>query len=269
MGAAGGAFAMSRPRVLLADDHRMVAEGVKRLLEEEFELTAVVEDGRQLVEAARRLRPDVIVADITMPHLSGMEALEQLKRDNPEVRVVFLTMHKDVAYARRALEAGASGYVLKHSAQAELFLAVRAALDGKTFISPTIAGDVFRDLKASPTRPSEPVDLLTHRQREILQLFAEGCFNQGDRLQARHIDANRRIPQISDDGVAQTAKQRRADPLRHQEWDRRSLSGTSHPIPCEARGFSSSPPSCHLSSLDGMNATPRPRFDGQPDRATE
>ena len=166
---------MSRPRVLLADDHRMVAEGVKRLLEEEFELMGVVEDGRQLVEAARRLRPDVIVADITMPHLNGMEALVQLKRDNPEIRVVFLTMHKDVAYARRALEAGARGYVLKHSAQAELFLAVRAALDGNTFISPTLAGEVFHALKISPTQPSDPVAVLTPRQREILQLFAEGC----------------------------------------------------------------------------------------------
>jgi len=166
---------MSRPRVLLADDHRMVAEGVKRLLEEEFELMGVVEDGRQLVETARRLRPDVIVADITMPHLNGMEALVQLKRDNPEIRVVFLTMHKDVAYARRALEAGARGYVLKHSAQAELFLAVRAALDGNTFISPTLAGEVFHALKISPTQPSDPVAVLTPRQREILQLFAEGC----------------------------------------------------------------------------------------------
>lgn len=132
---------MSRPRVLLADDHRMVAEGVKSLLEEEFELVAVVEDGRELVETARRLRPDVIVADITMPHL------------NPGVRVVFLTMHKDAAYARRALEAGARGYVLKHSAQAELFLAVRAALDEKTFITRTLAGDVFRDMKISPASP--------------------------------------------------------------------------------------------------------------------
>ena len=166
---------MSRARVLLADDHRMVAEGVKRLLEEEFELAAVVEDGRQLVETARRLRPDVIVADITMPHLNGIEALRQLKQDNPEVRVVFLTMHKDAAYARRALEAGARGYVLKHSAQTELFLAVRAALDGNTFISPTLAGEVFRVLKVSPTHPSDPVALLTPRQREILQLFAEGC----------------------------------------------------------------------------------------------
>ena len=166
---------MSRARVLLAADHRMVAEGVKRLLEEEFELVGVVEDGRQLVETARRLRPDVIVADITMPHLNGIEALGQLKQDNPEVRVVFLTMHKDTAYARRALEAGARGYVLKHSAQAELFLAVRAALDGNTFISPTLAAEVFHDLKLSPTHPSDPVALLTPRQREILQLFAEGC----------------------------------------------------------------------------------------------
>lgn len=166
---------MSRPRVLLADDHRMVAEGVKRLLEEEFELVAVVDDGRQLVESAGRLRPDVIVADITMPHLNGIEALVVMKRDNPDVRVVFLTMHKDAAYARRALEAGARGYVLKHSAQTELFLAVRAALDGKTFISPTLAGEVFDDLKTHPTDSSDPVALLTSRQREILQLFAEGC----------------------------------------------------------------------------------------------
>jgi len=100
---------MRRPSVLLADDHRMVADALKSLLEEEFELLAVVEDGRQLVETARRLRPDVIVADITMPHLNGIEALAQLKRDNPEVRVVFLTMHKDAAYARRALETGARG----------------------------------------------------------------------------------------------------------------------------------------------------------------
>lgn len=166
---------MSRPRVLLADDHRMVAEGVKRLLEEEFELVAVVDDGRQLVESAGRLRPDVIVADITMPHLNGIEALVVMKRDNPDVRVVFLTMHKDAAYARRALEAGARGYVLKHSAQTELFLAVRAALDGKTFISPTLAGEVFDDLKTHPTDSGDPVALLTSRQREILQLFAEGC----------------------------------------------------------------------------------------------
>jgi DNA-binding NarL/FixJ family response regulator len=165
---------MSRPRVLLADDHRMIAEALKGLLEQEFELVAVVEDGRQLVESARRLRPDVIVADISMPHLTGIDALTQLKRDNPDVRVVFLTMHKDAAYARRALDAGARGYVLKHAAQAELFLAVRAALDGETYITPTLAGEIFHDLKVSPEHPVNPVGALTPRQREILQLFAEG-----------------------------------------------------------------------------------------------
>ena len=165
---------MRRARVLLADDHRLVAEGLKSLLEEEFDLLAVVEDGRQLVEVAKRLRPDVIVADITMPHLNGIDALMQLKKDNPEVRVVFLTMHKDAAYARRALEAGACGYVLKHSAQAELFLAVHAALEGKVFITPMLAGQVFRDMKASPSQPADPVAVLTPRQREILQLLAEG-----------------------------------------------------------------------------------------------
>ena len=134
---------MKRARVLLADDHRLVAEGLKSLLEEESELLGVVEDGRELVEAAKRLRPDVIIADISMPHLNGIDALALLKRDNPDVRVVFLTMHKEAGYARRALEAGASGYVLKHSAQAELFLAVRAALEGQVFITPALAGEVF------------------------------------------------------------------------------------------------------------------------------
>jgi len=175
MGAPSGGISMSRPRVLLADDHRMVAEGVKRLLEVEFELVAVVEDGRELVEAAQRLRPDVIVADITMPHLNGIDALRQLKRVNPDVRIVFLTMHKDAAYARRALEEGACGYVLKHSAQTELFLAVRAALEGRTFVSPMLAGEVIHHLTNNPTHPVDPVALLTERQREILQLFAEGC----------------------------------------------------------------------------------------------
>ncbi|HEX6689960.1 MAG TPA: response regulator transcription factor [Burkholderiales bacterium] len=160
---------MSKPRVLLADDHRMVAEGLKGLLAEEFELAGIVEDGRALVSAARELRPDVIVADISMPHLNGIEALAQLKRDNPGVRVVFLTMHRDAAYARRALEAGASGYVLKHSAPAELVLALRAALQGRTFIAPDLAAEVFSKKDAH-----DPLAAMTSRQREILQLLAEG-----------------------------------------------------------------------------------------------
>jgi DNA-binding NarL/FixJ family response regulator len=163
-----------RPRVLLADDHRLVAEGLKSLLMAEFDLVGVVEDGRAMLEAAQKLRPDVIVADITMPHLNGIDALVQLKRDDKRVRVVFLTMHPEVAYARRALEAGAAGYVLKHSAPAELIAAIRAALDGRTYVTPTLAGEVFRARKSEPDDPPHPVASLTPRQREILQLLAEG-----------------------------------------------------------------------------------------------
>ncbi len=165
---------MMRPRVLLADDHRMVAEGLKGLLAEEFELVGMVEDGRSLVKAARELRPDVIVADISMPILNGIDALAQLKQDDPAVRVVFLTMHRNVAYARRALEAGAAGFVLKHSAPAELVLAVRAALQGRTFIAPDLAAELMRSSRRDPQRQGDPAEAMTPRQREILQLFAEG-----------------------------------------------------------------------------------------------
>jgi DNA-binding NarL/FixJ family response regulator len=161
---------VSKPRILLADDHRMVAEGLKSLLVEEFELAGLVEDGRALVKAARELRPDVIVADISMPHLNGIEALALLKQDNPTVRVVFLTMHRDTAYARRALALGAAGFVLKHSAPAELVLALRAALQGRTFITPDLAAELVR----TAGQEADPVAAITPRQREILELLAEG-----------------------------------------------------------------------------------------------
>ena len=152
----------------------MVAEGLKSLLVPEFELVDVVEDGRALIAAARKLRPDVIIADISMPHLNGLDALSQLKKDNPAVKVVFLTMHKDVTYARRALESGGSGFVLKHSAPAELVDAIRAALDGKTYLTPALAGEVLQAIKRDGEKVSDPVASLTPRQREILQLLAEG-----------------------------------------------------------------------------------------------
>jgi DNA-binding NarL/FixJ family response regulator len=165
---------MSRPRVLLADDHRIVAEGLKGLLTPEFELLGPVEDGRALVKQAKKLRPDVIVADITMPHLNGIDALEQLKKNDPRVKVVFLTMHREVAYARRALEAGASGFVLKHSAPEELVMAIHAALNGQKYITPVLAGEVLESVQRDPGSSKDPVALLTPRQREILQLLAEG-----------------------------------------------------------------------------------------------
>jgi DNA-binding NarL/FixJ family response regulator len=163
-----------RPRVLLADDHLLVAEALKSLLTPEFDLVGVVEDGRALLEATEDLRPDVIVADITMPQLNGIDALVQLRQGGNRVPMVFLTMHRDVTFARRALEAGASGFVLKHSASVELIAALRAALEGRTYITPQLAGEVFEALKHGPEQASDPTSALTPRQREVLQLLAEG-----------------------------------------------------------------------------------------------
>jgi DNA-binding NarL/FixJ family response regulator len=165
---------MKRPTLLLADDHRIVAEGLKRLLEPEFDLVGVVEDGRSLLSAAQDLKPDVIVSDISMPELNGLEALEELKKINPGVRVVFLTMHHNAAYARRATDAGALGYVVKHSAADELVLAVRAAVAGHSFISPAIAGEVLQSLRAGDGSHDDPLRKLTLRHREILRLLVEG-----------------------------------------------------------------------------------------------
>mgnify|MGYP001820720387 FL=1 len=164
---------MKRITVLLADDHSLVAEGLKRLLEPEFDLVGVVEDGRKLLASARELRPDVIVSDITMPELNGVEVLEELKKDDPNVRVVFLTMQQHVAYARQAMEAGALGYVLKHSAAEELIMAVRAAAAGKTFVTSAIAGELL-DAMRSGEALDDPVSKLTLRQREILRLLVDG-----------------------------------------------------------------------------------------------
>jgi DNA-binding NarL/FixJ family response regulator len=165
---------MSRPRILIADDHQILAEGLRGLLEPEFEVVGVVADGRELVAAARKLRPDVIVADVTMPSLNGIEAAAQLHDMGVKAKVVFLTMHRDVAYARRALEAGAAGFVLKHSAASELVTAVREALRGQTYVTPMIAGELLQSYREGDSVRRDSVQRLTARQREVLQLFAEG-----------------------------------------------------------------------------------------------
>src|SRR4051794_19982005 len=160
---------MQRPRVLIADDHRIVGEGLRSLLTDDFDLVGIAEDGRDLVAKAKALSPDVVITDISMPNLGGIDALEQLKRNQPAIKVVFLTMHQDPAYARRAIAAGADGFVVKHSAAGELVMAVRAALKGETFISPSVTSLLLRDRKGG-IQAAEPV--ITARQREILKLVA-------------------------------------------------------------------------------------------------
>ena len=162
---------MRRTRVLLADDHTIVAQGLVSLLQNEFEFVGTVADGRALVEAARQLRPDVIVADIAMPVLSGLDALRRLRAGGVDVKVIFLTMHADAHLAAEALRAGASGYVLKHSAGEELSRAVREVLRGGLYLTPLIARDVLAILSGPPAAPPAG---LTPRQREVLALVAEG-----------------------------------------------------------------------------------------------
>lgn len=163
-----------RPRILLADDHPILLEGLKRLLADEFDIVGVVGDGHALLAAARAERPDVIVADIEMPGLGGIAATERLRAENPATRVVILTIHHELAYARRALAAGAAAFVLKVAAPAELVAAIRAALAGRTYVSAAIAVELEGGSRARGDRPGGSEPTLTVRQREILQLLAEG-----------------------------------------------------------------------------------------------
>jgi len=164
---------MTRTRVLLADDHTIVAEGLASLLEPEYELVGRVQNGRDLLRAAEELAPDVIVTDISMPLLNGIEALRQLKKAKPDVRVVFLTVHADITYVTEAFRAGASGYVLKQSAAEELRSAIRVVHEGGTYVTPLIARELDDLLEADQAGESLSA-VLTPREREVLQLLAEG-----------------------------------------------------------------------------------------------
>lgn len=165
---------MRKTRILLADDHQIVLEGLKNLLEPEFELVGTVTDGRALVNEALKLNPDVIVVDISMPLLNGIEAVRQIRKTEERIKVVFLTMHPDASYAAMAFDAGASGYVLKNSASRELITAIGEAMKGRTYVTPMIAGELLQTYKKSRPGEKKYKKKLTHRQEEILQLLAEG-----------------------------------------------------------------------------------------------
>ena len=173
---------MRKIRILLADDHQLMRSGVRLMLEREPDLTVVGEasDGREAVALAKSLKPELVVMDIGMPNLNGIEAAHQMTQDNPELAIVMVSMHSDETYILRALKAGARGYLLKDSAEADLIKAVHAVAGGKSFFSPVVSrlllDDYIRKLKRSGTEDS--YDLLTPREREILQLIAEGKSNK-------------------------------------------------------------------------------------------
>lgn len=165
---------MSRARVLLADDHTLVLEGIRKILEDDYDLVGLAEDGRSLIELATHTEPDVIVLDIAMPKLNGLDAARQLTKLLPRTKLIFLTMHGDATYANEAFRSGASGYLLKRSAASELIQAIEAVLKNQVYITPAITKDVlatcFQPLSDSPLSSGS----LTPRQREVLQLVAEG-----------------------------------------------------------------------------------------------
>lgn len=165
---------MKRARVLIADDHNLIAELCKKLLEADFDVVGMVSDGRALLRAAEELKPDVIVLDITMPFLNGLDAGRQIKEMLPAVKLVYLTMNTDTEVAAEAFERGASGYLLKTCAASEMVVAVREALRGKSYMSRSMSRDAVDSLRWQHKKLVKEEERLTARQREVLQLLAEG-----------------------------------------------------------------------------------------------
>jgi DNA-binding NarL/FixJ family response regulator len=163
----------TKARVLLADDHTLLAEAFERLLAPDYEVVGLVADGRELLEAAPRLKPDVVVLDVTMPLLNGLDAGRQLKEKMRAVRLVFLTMNEDPQVAAEAFRIGASGYLLKRSALSELPLAIREVLNNRYYVTPLLTKGLVGSLMHATEQPAHPLSL-TARQREVLQLLAEG-----------------------------------------------------------------------------------------------
>ncbi|AQQ71223.1 Nitrogen regulation protein C [Limihaloglobus sulfuriphilus] len=167
---------MKKTRLILADDHQIIVEGLKGVLstEPDIELIGTAADGRELVEMAFKYRPDVIIVDISMPLLNGIDATEQMIRDGLKSKIIILTMHNDAMYAARAFDAGASGYVLKHSAPNELVKAIREVLRGHNYITPLVDGEIIRGYRSGSNKNLNLSRKLTTRQKEVLSMLAEG-----------------------------------------------------------------------------------------------
>jgi DNA-binding NarL/FixJ family response regulator len=162
------------PKVVIADDHTLVAEACQKLLESDYEIVATVRDGRALVRAVAEFRPHLIIVDVSMPLLNGLDAGQQAKELCPSVKIIFLTMNHEADLAAEAFRRGASGYLVKTCAASELAVAVREVLRGKSYLSPMIAKDTVDFLIRQDKKLVEEADRLTERQREVLQLLAEG-----------------------------------------------------------------------------------------------
>lgn len=170
-------MSIRKTRILLADDHAVVRQGFRMILsaQEDLEVVGEVANGKEAVESAAQLRPDVAVVDVSMPELNGIEATRRIAGVSPSTRVLALSMHKDAVYVREILRAGARGYLLKDSGEADLLSAVRAVARGEGFLSPAVSDAVLSDYRKHVTNP---MDLLTSREREVLQLIAEGKTNK-------------------------------------------------------------------------------------------
>ena len=164
---------MALPRVMLADDHTILLEAFRKLLESHFEIVGTASDGRTLLELAPGLKPDVIVVDIGMPLMNGLEAALRLKELMPATKLIFLTMNEDADLAMEAMQRGSSGYLLKSSAAAELIQAIQMALRGKSYVTPQISRGMQKAFIKNP-HPKSKAKTLTPRQREVVQLLAEG-----------------------------------------------------------------------------------------------
>ena len=166
-----------KTRILLADDHAVVRQGFARILqgESDFEVVGEASDGREAVQKSIELKPDIVIMDVSMPELNGIEATRRLQKDHPRIRVLALSMHKDNVFVREILRAGAAGYLLKDAIDQELLTAVRAVANGEGYLSPSVSEAVLSDYRKHVT---DPIDLLSSREREILQMLAEGKTNK-------------------------------------------------------------------------------------------
>jgi DNA-binding NarL/FixJ family response regulator len=164
-------------RILLADDHVLVRQGFRMILsaQPDMEIVGEAGNGREAVELAEKLKPDIVIMDVAMPELNGIEATRRLTASTPRIRVLALSMHKDSVYVREILRSGARGYLLKDSADADLLTAVRAVAKGDGYLSPAVSDAVLTDYRRHVT---DPIDLLTSREREVLQMIAEGKTNK-------------------------------------------------------------------------------------------